>query len=168
MVLQWLYWDLYQVQLSAILQSVQWQWSFLQVTVRYLKKKRFLKMTKVQEWFEWRSLYPVRVSDILQWLDWTNISSEHAQYIPNCNTARSNYFVMFNPKYIFNVFSGCSVTWWKTTVNTFLIIFPSLASKSRRRVFLANLTYFLFILYSEVTCIHFITYLHNTPHSRGN
>ena len=26
---------------------------------------RFLKETKVLEWFEWRSLYPVRVSDIL-------------------------------------------------------------------------------------------------------
>ena len=34
-------------------------------------------------------------------------------------------FVVFKPKYVLNVFS---VTWWKTTLNTFLIIFSSFAS----------------------------------------
>ena len=36
---------------------------------------------------------------------------------------------------ILNVFSVCSVTWWKTPLKTFLIIFSSSASENRRCVF---------------------------------
>ena len=67
--------------------SCKWQWGNLKKGKKKEEEKkgifnlRFLKMTKVLEWFEWRSLYPVRVSDILQWLDWTILCNEHAQYI---------------------------------------------------------------------------------------
>ena len=36
---------------------------------------------------------------------------------------------------ILNVFSVCSVTWWKTPLKTFLVIFSSSASENRRCVF---------------------------------
>ena len=56
--------------------------------------------------------------------------------------------------YILNVFSVCSVTWWKTALKTFLIIFSSSASENRRCVFLRRLEYSLFI--------RFTAYLHHS------
>ena len=50
--------------------------------------------------------------------------------------------------YILNVFSVCSVKWWKTPLKTFLIIFSSSASENRRCVFLRRLEYFLFIRFT--------------------
>ena len=46
--------------------------------------------------------------------------------------------------YILNVFSVCSVTWWKTTLKTFLITFSSSASENRRCVFGAELNTFFY------------------------
>ena len=46
----------------------------------------------------------------------------------------SNVFVMFKPNYILNVFSLSSVTWWKTKLNTFLIMVSCFASENRRGV----------------------------------
>ena len=52
--------------------------------------------------------------------------------------------------YILNVFSVCSVTWWKTPLKTFLIIFSSSASENRRCVFLRRLEYCLFYSFHSV------------------
>ena len=83
MVLQWLYWHLYQIQVSRILQLVQRQRPFTQGRVRYFKKKQYtgssiLEDDKDAGMLKQRLLYPVQISDTLQWLDWKLLSNEHA------------------------------------------------------------------------------------------
>ena len=83
MVLQWLYRHLYQIQVSDILQLVQRQRPFTQGRVRYFKKKQYtgssiLEDDKDAGMLKWRLLYPVQISDTLQWLDWKLLSSKHA------------------------------------------------------------------------------------------
>ena len=79
--------------------------------------------------------YPLNMTNTLQCLHGLlNNVLQRGNQADDCNTAHSNQFVMFKPKYILNVFSLCSATWWKTTLNTFLIIVSSFASENRRDV----------------------------------
>ena len=70
-VLQWLYWHLYQIQVSGILQLVQRQRPFTQERVKYFKNKQYtgpsiLEDDKDAGMLKWRLLCPVETSDTLQ------------------------------------------------------------------------------------------------------
>ena len=83
------------------------------------------------------NVYPLNITNTLQCLHGLlNNVLQRGNQADDCNTAHSNQFVMFKPKYILNVFSLCSATWCKKKkkMNTFLIIVSSFASENRRDV----------------------------------
>ena len=68
------YWHIYQIQVSGILQLVQRQRPFTQERVKYFKNKQstgpsILEDDKDAGMLKWTLLYPVQTSDTLQWLD---------------------------------------------------------------------------------------------------
>ena len=65
------YWHIYQIQVSGILQLVQRQRPFTQERVKYFKNKQstgpsILEDDKDAGMLKWRLLYPVQISDTLQ------------------------------------------------------------------------------------------------------